>query len=138
MADRYLVDTGFVVALVDENDRDHERCRDVWRTVRGEIHTVEGVLVEAAYLLAKLRGGPRGALGILTSVQAQFAAPSEARYRRAIALMEKYRDVPMDFVDASLVAVGEQEGIDRVLTLDRRGFNVYRIRGKRRFRIAPG
>jgi predicted nucleic acid-binding protein len=51
--------------------------------------------------------------------------------------MEQYRSVPMDFVDASLVALAEEKGLDRVLTLDRRGFGVYRLHGKGKFRITP-
>ena len=41
-------------------------------------------------------------------------------------LMAKYRDLPMDLADAALVAVAERERLRRVLTLDRRGFSVYR------------
>ena len=137
MAERWLLDTGFVVALVDTDDRDYERCHAFWQDVRGEIHTVEGVLVEAAFVLADVRHGPRAALGIITTANAQLASPSLARYGRAIALMEQYESLPMDFVDASLVALAEEKGVDRVLTLDRRGFGVYRRHGKGRFRIFP-
>ena len=51
--------------------------------------------------------------------------------------MDKYRDVPMDFVDAELVAVAEERGVRDVLTLDRRGFSAYRARGRERFRMWP-
>ena len=56
---------------------------------------------------------------------------------RPIALMEKYHDVPMDLVDALLVALGETSGVNLVLTLDRRGFETYRLRGRQRFRLLP-
>jgi hypothetical protein len=56
---------------------------------------------------------------------------------RAVALMEKYRSVPMDFADASLVTLGEELGLDNVFTLDRRGFGVYRLHGRRPFHILP-
>ncbi len=51
--------------------------------------------------------------------------------------MEKYQDVPMDFADATLVALGEELGTNRVFTLDRRGFSVYRLHGRRAFQILP-
>ena len=51
--------------------------------------------------------------------------------------MEQYADVPMDFVDALLVALAEERSIDEVLTLDRRGFDTYRIRGRKRFSVLP-
>src|SRR5581483_3177451 len=38
-------------------------------------------------------------------------------------LTEKYRDIPMDFADATLVALGEELDTDQVFTLDQRGFS---------------
>lgn len=52
--------------------------------------------------------------------------------------MAKYRDVPMDFVDALLVCIAEEQSIARVLMLDRRGFGAYRIHGRKRFDLLPG
>ena len=51
--------------------------------------------------------------------------------------MRKYRDLPMELVDASLVAVSERDGINRVFTLDRRDFEVYRPAKLGRFSIIP-
>jgi predicted nucleic acid-binding protein len=51
--------------------------------------------------------------------------------------MEKYRDLPMDMADAALVRVAEREGVRRILTLDRRGFSVYRLARRGRFTILP-
>lgn len=47
--------------------------------------------------------------------------------------MEKYKDIPMDFADATLVVLAEETGIDEVLTLDMRGFSAYRIHGIKAF-----
>ncbi len=52
-------------------------------------------------------------------------------------LMQKYQDLPMDFADATLVALAEESQIDRVFTLDRRGFSTYRIHGRQPFRLTP-
>ena len=51
--------------------------------------------------------------------------------------MERYADLPMDFADASLVALAEETGVRRVFTLDRRGFLTYRIGSKKTFTIVP-
>lgn len=42
------------------------------------------------------------------------------------ALMEKYRDTPMDLADASLVAVAESRSLRRIFTLDSDS-HVYRL-----------
>jgi len=51
--------------------------------------------------------------------------------------MERYRNVPMDFADATLVALAEELETDRIFTLDRRGFSVYRMNQRKPFRIIP-
>jgi hypothetical protein len=45
---------------------------------------------------------------------------------RMAALMDKYRDLPMDLADASLIAAAERLGTRRVFTLDK-DFRVYRF-----------
>jgi len=52
-------------------------------------------------------------------------------------LMRKYKDLPMDLADATLVAVAEREKIRRIFTLDRRDFEVYRPAKIGRFIIFP-
>src|SRR5437868_7094397 len=56
---------------------------------------------------------------------------------RIEALMEKYRDLPMDLADAALVRVAERERVRRIFTLDRRDFSLYRPVGIGRFSILP-
>lgn len=51
--------------------------------------------------------------------------------------MRQYRDVPMDFADSTLVAVCERRGENEMVTLDPRGFSVYRLPNRRSFRILP-
>ncbi|MGH7820139.1 MAG: type II toxin-antitoxin system VapC family toxin [Candidatus Binatia bacterium] len=134
---KVLLDTGVIVALVNAADPDHARCREAWGRLRGRVYTVEGVLVEAAHLLSRAPGGSDAALGLVLDVGATLVAPTHARLTRARALMSKYQDTPMDLVDALLVVTAEQERVVDVLTLDRRGFETYRIAGGRRFRIQP-
>lgn len=137
VAEKVLLDTGVIVALVNEADPDHQRCRDIWSRLRASIYTVEGVLVEAAHLLSRATGGSDAALGLVMDAGAILIGPTQARLARARALMAKYHDTPMDLVDALLVVTAEQERLSDVLTLDRRGFETYRIGGRRRFRLQP-
>lgn len=137
MARRVLLDTGFIVALVNARDSDHERCVEVWRATHARILSVEGVLVESAHMLRKVRGGPRAALGLVYDAGTEIVSITETAARRAVALMDKYADVPMDFVDALLVVLAEEKGVREILTLDRRGFEAYRVKGRERFRLFP-
>ena len=62
---------------------------------------------------------------------------SPASLRRCRELINVYRDLPMDFADATLVVLAEELSTHLVLTTDRRDFSVYRIQGRRKFRIEP-
>jgi uncharacterized protein len=52
------------------------------------------------------------------------------------ALMQQYRDLPMDFADAALVRVAERERLTRILTFDKH-FAVYRLPRRTRFTVLP-
>ena len=62
---------------------------------------------------------------------------SEASLRRVAVLMEKYADLPMDFADATVVALAEELQTDHVFTLDHREFSIYRLHGRKRFTVLP-
>ena len=123
--------------MTNRLDPDHERCVDTWRPFRAKLVTTEGVLVETAHMLRRVAGGMEAALGILTSVKTTIVEPDERRYRAALRLMRRYQNVPMDFVDALLVMLADELSVDEVLTLDRRGFGVYRPQSGKRFRVLP-
>jgi uncharacterized protein len=137
VARRVLLDTGFVIALVNASDPDHDRCVEVWRGLRARLFSVEGVLVECAHLLRRTPGATAAAFHLAYAAGTQFVPSSEARTVRALDLIAKYRSVPMDFVDAMLVVAAEEYGAREVLTLDRRGFSAYRAKGRERFRVFP-
>ncbi|HEY2409568.1 MAG TPA: PIN domain-containing protein [Polyangiaceae bacterium] len=134
---RVLLDTGFLVALANALDPDHAACVAIWSETRAQLFSVDGVLVEAAHVLRRERAGPAAAIHIALAAGTELVPVSEQRAERALALMQKYRDVPMDFVDALLVVVAEERNVREVFTLDRRGFGVYRAKGRERFRIFP-
>lgn len=63
-------------------------------------------------------------------------AIDEDLFPRILELMERYRDRPMDFADASLVLVAERTGYRQILTLDS-DFFFYRIDGRESFEVLP-
>jgi len=64
--------------------------------------------------------------------------PTETKdLERAIEILEKYADSRVDFVDCVIVAIAERLKIKRILTVDRRHFNLFRPRHCDRFEIVP-
>jgi predicted nucleic acid-binding protein len=92
---------------------------------------------EAMYLLG--RGGwyPQSLLWQLVlggDVElGTIEAPGLARIH---ALMQQYRDTPMDLADASLIVLAEQRNVSRVFTLDAH-FHAYRLHGRQRLVVIP-
>jgi predicted nucleic acid-binding protein len=93
---------------------------------------------EAMYLLGSAGGwkAQEALWKLLDRGDLQLVPIDDAVQDRTQALMAKYRDLPMDLADATLVAAAEALGVTRVFTLDR-DFQVYRSRGKRKFEVIP-
>jgi predicted nucleic acid-binding protein len=132
-----LLDTGPLVALLDRSEPDHDRVQSCIARLRGSrLVTTGAVITEAFYFLSDVRDGPANLAAFLdasaTDLRDAFSAEALAS---AVALMNKYADVPMDFPDASLVWIAESSGTDRILTLDRRGFSSFRFGNNHRFKL---
>jgi uncharacterized protein len=95
------------------------------------------MLTEATDLLDRVQGGTDACLAYFLAGGATLVPTSAKSLERCRTLMTKYRDQPMDLADATLVTLAEDLGATTVFTLDRRDFEVYRIRGRRRFRVLP-
>ncbi len=132
-----LFDTGAFVALLDKSEKNHERCVAFLKEFKGKLFTTEPVLTETLYLLGPSIKAQRVCIDFILKGGATLIPQAKESLSRASALMEKYEDIPMDFADATLVSLAEEiDGVE-ILTLDRRGFSAYRIRGKTAFKIWP-
>jgi predicted nucleic acid-binding protein len=132
-----LVDAGPLVALLRRADQHHAPCVAALRRLRDPLCTVWPAVTEAMFLLSD-RPDAQSALAEKLESAAIALLPLDRRdLPRIRELMAKYVDLPMDFTDAALVRVAERDGLDTVFTTDRRDFSVYRISGRRRFRIVP-
>ena len=132
---RVLVDAGPMVAMLDRSDTDHARCIEAARTLRGTFISTWSVITEACYLLAGQRGGQDALLARIESGDLLIDPLGVDDLPGVRLLLKKYRDVPMDLADATLVRVAEREGIDDVFTLDHH-FRIYRTH-RRRFAVIP-
>jgi len=135
--DIMLLDTGPLVALLDRSEPDHEQVQSFLARLPGSrLVTTAAVITEAFYFLSDVRDGPASLASFLdasdTEVRDAFDAEALAA---AVRLMSKYADVPMDFPDATLVWIAETSGVERILTLDRRGFSSFRFGKNRRFKL---
>ena len=127
-----LVDTGFIVALLDRSETHHEQCVGVVSTLRAALITCEPVIAESCYLVRNLAGASEAVLENVRRGNFLLPYRIEDRAESIQKLIKKYSDVPMDLADACLVDLAGQYATGRVLTLDT-DFQFYRWSRNRPF-----
>lgn len=136
-ANSLIVDSGVWLALGDVSDRYHLAALAALERWHHLVLVVTWpVITESSYLLYK-RAGYQARMDFLQFVQRGgvdvFHLDGEATWLRMNQLMEKYRDLPMDLADASLVMLAEELGHGRILSTDQRDFNAYRWKNREPF-----
>jgi uncharacterized protein len=130
-----LIDTGAFLALVDADEPWHEATRTALESLRLPLATSAAVLAEVFHLVdgrhlrAMWNFVQSGAVTVLAIADTDLP---DLRH-----LMERYRDRPMDFADATLVHLAARESLSTILTIDHSDFETYRFGRGRRFRIVP-
>lgn len=129
-----LIDTGPLLALFDPRDSDHDACHKVLKTIEEPLYTTEAVLTEALYMIDAESKGAEGLKRFFLDDFVSLLALKKINLGRCFELMETYRDLPMDYGDASLVVLAEALGTTKIFTLDFGDFSVYRLKkGHKKF-----
>ncbi|WP_165249457.1 type II toxin-antitoxin system VapC family toxin [Paludisphaera soli] len=134
-----LCDAGPLFALVDPRQAElHRRCKDALPGLSSPLVTTWPSFTEAMYLAHRWGGWAMQRIlwRFVGESVLSFHEPAPGEAARMVELMERYRDVPMDLADASLVAAAEALGVSRSFTLDHH-FRVYRIQGVAAFHVIP-
>lgn len=102
-----LVDSGFIISLLSEDDKNYRRCATVYKNERGLL-LPSVTLAEIAHLM--IRNGKR---------------------------MVQYAGANIDLVDSIVMAMAERLNITRILTVDQRDFRMFRPNHTPHFTILP-
>ena len=118
------LDSSAVFALANEDDPNHARVRRAFHADGGPYLVPAGALSEMTYLL-ETRLGWKATDTFLQSVESGSLSVEcgHEDFARIRHLAKRYRDLPLDSADASVIACAERFG-GRVLTLDRRDFDI--------------
>jgi predicted nucleic acid-binding protein len=132
-----LIDTGAILALLDKQDQWHTPCLHTFAQLRFPLLTSEAVLTETFHLIRRSRTEVDAVWGLIRSGTIMLACIDNQGLFQINNLMNRYKDRPMDFADATLVHLAERESIQVVFTVDQDDFATYRIGGRRRFQVIP-
>jgi len=133
-----LIDAGPLVAMLHADDQDHEICVETFKGLRGPVFTTWIPVTEAMYLLGFSPRAQESLLRMLRREAIRILPIDLVDLDPIARLMSKYRDLPMDFADATLVQVANREKIQRIFTLDNRDFSVYRLPNGNALEVIPG
>jgi len=132
----WLIDTGPLVAYVDRHEPQHDAVAAVLEAFTGQLITTSAVITESMYFLSDIAGGPAALADVIAAAPALVVDMVDpGQVVAAARLMEKHRDTPMDFADATLVLAADVMDVSEILTLDRRGFSTYRTAKRKAFRL---
>lgn len=123
-----VIDAGPLVAAAATADRNHERCVTLLANAPRPLVVPTLVVTEVAYFLGD-RIGQVAEQAFARSLRdgELVVEPVEPRdWTRVCELLDRYRDLPLGIVDATVVATCERLGADTLATLDRRHFSVVR------------
>jgi predicted nucleic acid-binding protein len=137
MAVDALIDTGAMLAILDKSDQWHASCLATVRQLRLPLLTSEAALAELFHMVGDSPFKKEATWEFLLSGTILLGSIQHSELPGIRSLMSRYADRPMDFADATLVYLAERESLETILTVDQTDFSVYRIEGKRHFRVLP-
>ena len=134
-----LTDTGPLVALINRNDPNHQVCLAATRELSaGPMLTTWPCFTETMYLVDRAGGyTAQSALWkLLRAGRLVLHDLGAIEQDRMAALMDKYRDQPMDLADASILVAAEHYKMRQVFSLDS-DFRIYRLSDGSTLDIVP-
>lgn len=102
-----IVDTGFWVALANQNDKYHEQAKNCFANNTESLVTTWCVVTETSYFLHSRRG-IEASITFLEAISKKLFTVFQLKDEHVLRiqeLMHKYKDQPMDLADSSLVVL---------------------------------
>ena len=134
-----VFDTGPLFAALDADDAHHRRCADLLSTHTEQRVIPAPVLPELAYWIAQ-RLRSEHLVALLEDVRAGVYRIEDLQasdYDRVIDICRTYRDTPVGFVDAAVLAIVERLNEPKLATLDHRHFRMMRPRHVESLALLP-
>lgn len=121
-----IADTSGVIALLDRTDKHHTAVQEI--ALNSHLLIPALILPEVDYLVTKYLGEAvsRAFLEDLTEGSFRYLPVDQTDLQFIVSIMSRYASIPIGLVDASLVALADRHGVQNLLTLDRRHFNIIR------------
>lgn len=137
MTNTLIVDTGYILALRNQNDAYHRQALSSAEKYRSKRFVTTWPVLTEAYYLLMTRLTTLDAIALINSVKLNaftLFPLNQSDIERLLELCQKYIDLPMDLADASLVVLAESLGHGNILSTDQRDFKTYRWKQRKPFK----
>ncbi len=131
---KILIDSGPLIALFDASDKYHNKAVNFIKSNKYPLVTTIASITETLHLLNFNRNAQIDFIEWIHQGAVEIQNIENDDFGRIKDLTEKYRDLPMDFADSCLVYLAEKLSLNTIATIDR-DFSIYRIKGRRKFKV---
>lgn len=116
------IHTSALIAAIDQRDPNYVRATVLFRAKSRPLIIPAGILAEICYFL-ETRYGPRLLEQFLENVESRAFLLNfpDADVQRVTELVRRYRDMPLGYADAAVIACAERNG-GRIAIFDLRHF----------------
>lgn len=132
MQKKVIIDSGPLVALFNKSDTYFVKAFEFIKKFSGELLSTLAVVTEVFYLLDFSVAAQLSFLKWIQDGGITIVDVQKEDMSRIIELVEKYKDLPVDFADATLVSICERFEIYTIATFDS-DFYVYRMKNNKHF-----
>ena len=106
-----IIDAGPLIALFNKKDKYHKKILNFLKEFSGTLFTTWPVITEVTHLLSSNINIQIDFLEWIRLDAIEIVEIKKEKLSSIIALTKKYRDIPMDLADASLVLIAEEKKI---------------------------
>ncbi len=131
---KILIDSGPLIALFDVSDKYHDKAVNFIKSNKYPLVTSIASVTETLHLLNFNRNAQIDFIEWIYQGAVEIQNIENEDFGRLKDLTDKYRDLPMDFADSCLVYLAEKLNLNTIATIDR-DFSIYRIQGRRKFKV---
>jgi predicted nucleic acid-binding protein len=134
-----IVDSGFLYALINSREDRHRDVAEIVELLEEPMILPISALTEVCYMIGRDLGPTELAAFVQNLADGDLILEGLTRddLQRIAGVLAKYADARVDFVDATIVALAERLNVTRILTLDRRHFELFRPQHCAAFEILP-
>jgi len=122
---------------MDKSDKNHKSVKEFFLNNNSVYYVMPSTIVPELCYIVNLRLGSYSEIKLLEEVNKSFHLEilKDSDIIRIIEILKKYDSLNIGYVDASIVAIAERLKINKILTLDKKHFEIIVPRGFDRFEI---